>query len=1089
MPSRRWPATLLALLATALPLHAQPLTDRSEGLREQPPRWHAITGARLVLAPGQAPLDDGVLVLRDGVITDVGPAARVAVPAGARRWHLPGRTVYAGFIDLASSVGLPAALQPRTVQPPEWGPWSDLLPPPAQRPEPPRPPAGRALAVRNPQVRAEQDVAQQWEPTPAALRAARELGFASALVAPAVGVFRGQSALVQLRDDAPSAKALVLAPRVAQHLAFETGGGYPSALMGAVALLRQTLLDAQWQATPARAGGATPPRREPNSTLDALAPALAGQQPLIAVADDEQDDLRWAALRDEFRLRLVLQGNGHEYRRLRALRGARLPVIVPLTYPALPDLGHPDDALDTELEALQHWADAPANAGLLAAAGIDIALTPAGLKEPAKTFWPRLREAVRRGLSPDQALAALTTTPAALVGQQGRLGRLAPGQIANLVVARGDLFSQDEAVIEQVVVDGWPHATDAARRPDLRGTWAVAGGGEPWVIAGTAQRPTLQIGALTCQPRLTDRQLVVVLPCAPAAAPAAAGPVASSASAASAPAVPNAESQRQVIVAEWVAAPPPAADGSAAPALLRGSLQHANGLLEPWQAQRTAPAVPAPAKPVEPPPPLAVGQRYPAGGYGISPPEQPPLLLVRGATLWTSAAAGVLPATDLLVRAGRIAAIGRDLDVPAGALVVDGRGRHVTPGLVDAHSHTAVAGGVNEWSSSVTAEVRVGDVVDATAIGLYRELAGGLTTANLLHGSANAIGGQSQTIKLRWGADAPALAFDGARPGIKFALGENPRQVNWGSVANRYPASRPGVEQVLRDAFDAARQYRTDWQRWRATPQGLPPRRDLQLETLVEVLERRRVVHIHSYRADEILMFTRLAQAYGLEVAAFQHVLEGYKVADAIAAIGAGASTFSDWWGYKMETNDAIPANAGLLQRAGVLTSVNSDSDELARRLNTEAAKSVRHGGLNAEQALALVTINPARQLGVAERVGSLAVGKDADFVLWNGPPLATSSRVEQTWIDGRRYFDRDTDAALRADLARQRAALEARVRAAAAAEGPPPASAPTGPPKPATLADAMQFLQLQHALRHASQAAGSYWSGAAWHECTEGQP
>jgi imidazolonepropionase-like amidohydrolase len=1095
LASAGWPG-----LAPAQP-NAPVLTDRLEGLRDNTPQWHAITGARLVLAPGQPAIDNGVLVLRDGRISAVGPAGTVVLPAGARRWHLPGRTVYAGFIDLASSLGLPPALQARPPALPGWGTGADL-PAATPRPEPPRPPAGRALAAHNTMLRAEQDVAQQLEPKADALRSARALGFASALVAPALGVVRGQSALVQLRDEAANPKALVLAPRVAQHLAFETDEGaqpgYPSALMGAVALLRQTLLDAAWQAVTAAAAGA-PPRRAANSTLDALAPLLAPdtakRQLAIAQTDDEQDYQRFARLRDEFGLRLLLQGNGHEYRRAAQLKAAGLPVIVPLNYPPLPELDHPDSAIDTELETLQHWADAPANAGVLARAGVVFAISPAGLKDPAKTFWPRLREAVKRGLGADQALAALTSTPAMLIGQQDQLGTLARGRLANLVVASGDLFIDDDAVVEHVFVGGQPYATDAAQHADLRGRWQVAGSATPWVIGGSLAKPTLKLDGADCALRVDGRQLLLSLPCgsdADAERPTSAAP-----SAGQATTVPPA-AERQTLVAELLTPMPPAgampAATDAAPEL-RGSLQTANGLLLPWQARRSAPhTAPGPqaadGQAPKPRPPLTFGASYPAGAYGITPPAQPAVLLVRGATVWTGAAAGVLADADLLVRQGRIAAVGRQLAAPADALVIDGRGKHVTAGLIDAHSHTAIARGVNEWTSSVTAEVRVGDALDATDIGLYRELAGGLTTANLLHGSANTIGGQSQTIKLRWGADAQALKFDGARPGIKFALGENVKQSNWGPGNNRYPQTRMGVEQVLRDAFASARQYRADWQRWRAAAQGLPPRRDLQLEALVELLERRRVVHVHAYRADEILMFVRLAQEFGLEVAAFQHVLEGYKVADAIAGIAAGASTFSDWWGYKMEVMDAIPANAAMLQRAGVLTSLNSDSDELARRLNTEAAKAVRHGGLSETEALALVTLNPARQLGVAERVGSLEVGKDADFVLWSAHPLSTAARAEQTWIDGRRYFDRDADAALRADAVRQRAALAARVRSAAA-DSKPPVPPTVAPPAtaPATAADVMQYLQLQHQIRHAGHFAGSYWGGAAWHECTEGRP
>jgi imidazolonepropionase-like amidohydrolase len=399
--------------------------------------------------------------------------------------------------------------------------------------------------------------------------------------------------------------------------------------------------------------------------------------------------------------------------------------------------------------------------------------------------------------------------------------------------------------------------------------------------------------------------------------------------------------------------------------------------------------------------------------------------------------------------------------------------------------------GYNEESHSVTAEVRVADIVDPTDIDIYRQLAGGLTVAHVLHGSANTIGGQSQLIKLRWGSDAQGLAFEGATPTIKFALGENVKGSNWGP-GTRYPATRMGVEQVLRDAFAGAREYAREQRAWRADPRrGPEPRRDLQLEALTEVLDGKRLVHIHSYRADEILMFARLAKELGIPVAAFQHVLEGYKVADAIAAIGAGGSTFSDWWGYKMEVQDAIPGNAALMHRAGVLVSVNSDDAELGRRLNTEAAKAMKYGGLSEREALALVTINPARQLRIEQRTGSLEPGKDADFVIWSGPPLSNYSRAEQTWIDGRRYFDVDSDRSLRAAAASARRRL---VSLALRAPPSPPGDAPrptdaAGEARPVIAAHDLGQTPWRHLLDRARVLRPAYAGLAPWHECTEHAP
>jgi imidazolonepropionase-like amidohydrolase len=409
----------------------------------------------------------------------------------------------------------------------------------------------------------------------------------------------------------------------------------------------------------------------------------------------------------------------------------------------------------------------------------------------------------------------------------------------------------------------------------------------------------------------------------------------------------------------------------------------------------------------------------------------PRVIALRGGTLYT-VTKGTIQNGTVLIRDGKIAVVGTDVNIPSDAQVVDATGMHITPGIIDAHSHIA-NDSINEGGTTVSSMTGMEDVLDPTDLSIYRDLAGGLTTANILHGSANPIGGKNAVIKLRWGArTADELLFEGAMPGIKFALGENPKDIRTGQVQGprRYPLTRMGVEYVIRDAFTRAKAYQKAWRDYEkakvTNADAIPPRRDLQLEPLVEILEGKRLVHAHSYRADEILMMIRVAEEMGFKIATFQHVLEGYKVAKEIAAHGAGASTFSDWWGYKIEADDAIPHNAAIMVRKGVLVSINSDSAEHARRLNTEAAKSIRWGGLTEDEALALVTINPAKQLRIDNRVGSLEVGKDADIAVWTHHPLSSYAIADRVYIDGRQYYDRKGDEVRLTELRKEKAALAA---------------------------------------------------------------
>ncbi|HEV3219833.1 MAG TPA: amidohydrolase family protein [Candidatus Acidoferrales bacterium] len=419
------------------------------------------------------------------------------------------------------------------------------------------------------------------------------------------------------------------------------------------------------------------------------------------------------------------------------------------------------------------------------------------------------------------------------------------------------------------------------------------------------------------------------------------------------------------------------------------------------------------------------------------------VLLIQNATILT-VTKGTIQNGSVLIRNGKIAQVGAKIAAPAGATVIDGTGMFVAPGTVDCHSHIAIEGGVNEGSVSDSSMANIRDVINNEDPDIYRDLAGGVTEANVLHGSANAIGGQTIVIKLRWGLPADKLIFEGAVPGIKFALGENPKRSNNPNIPGqirRYPESREGVEDVIRQSFTEAVEYKKQWddynRRKAAGEQNLiPPRRDLRLDPLVEVLEGKRYVHSHCYRADEILMLLRVSNEFGFKVRTLQHVLEGYKVAKELAAYGVGASTFSDWWSYKLEAYDAIPYNMALMAQKGVIVSVNSDDAEEATHLNQEAAKGIKYGGMTHDEAMKLFTISPAMQLGIDKQVGSIEVGKDADLAIYNHDPLSVYAVVQKTIIDGKVYFDRQKDIAMRAENAKEKTALIEKERQAAAGRG-----------------------------------------------------
>lgn len=1025
-----------ALLLSGAVAEAQESSVPMQTLADNTPRFVAFTDARIVVGPRRV-IERGTLVIRDGRVVALDTRADAA-PAGALEIDLDGRSVYPGFIDLHAAWGFDAQSRCRTQAPPAGGGGGGGRFGGMGGGAPAAPTASGATHW-NARMCPERDVSQALVLDGEKAKGMRKAGFAAVLSTPMQGVLRGQGAVLSLADN-PSPQQNLLKPRVSQHVAFEQvfsfGGEYPGSKMGAIALLRQSLLDASWQQSRRDyiAKGKAAERPEANAALDALGAVVTGQQPLVFDLEDELEAARALKIAKEFELKPpILVGTGAEYRALADLRGQQGVVVVPLNYPKTPAADDAEAALDLSLVELEHWRYAPYNARLLHEAGVNVAFTATGLEQPGEEFLPAVRKAVRYGLPPEQALAALTEVPAQALGMSQSLGSLEVGRMANLLIAEGDLLREDSASLMEAWVEGHREVLKALDQPEITGRWTLDWQGQTgpaeWVVSGKPGDLKFKAGETEFTGKLNEHRLLLYPP-AKLLGGSGEGKLALEAAL-----VEGRLDGRWVRddgqVLSWLATRAGDAPAEAKP-----------------EAKEDAEAKPEVAKAPPALPALPARWRFPAGEYGReSLPEQSKALLFRDATVWMTGAGEPAAETDVLVESGKIKAVGVDLKAPAGAIEIDARGKHLTPGLIDAHSHIAVSGNVNEPSHAITSEVRLGDVIDATDIDIYRELAGGTTTSHVLHGSANPIGGQSQLIKHRWGAGAEALKFEGWTPTIKFALGENVKQSNWGEqFRTRYPQTRMGVEQILRDAFLQARAYAEA----RAEKGGVPLRRDLRLEALAEILAHDRLVHIHSYRQDEILMFARLSQELGFPVAAFQHVLEGYKVADVLNEIDAGASTFADWWSFKVEVVDGIPDNAAMMHRQGVLTSLNSDSPDLGRRLNTEAAKTVKYSGLSDTEALALVTINPARQLRVDDRVGSIEAGKDADLVLWTQHPLSSYARPQSVWIDGRRYFDVDEDAAEQARVESARAELLAiaREEKLKAPAGGPPRGPMGGPPR-----------------------------------------
>ncbi|XAM00168.1 amidohydrolase family protein [Phycisphaeraceae bacterium D3-23] len=1000
----------------AQPTSEGPLAQPPNGVRHADPTWHVLTGATVHVRPGEV-LEDASVEMRDGRIVHVGVG--LEPPAGARVWDMSGRHIYAGLIDAYVEIDVPALVD---------GPgrhWSGYVTP-------------------------ERSVLTGDGVSEGKASSLRAIGFVAAGVVPDGGIFRGQTAVVSLGEHANDASEdgpPVFREGVFHAVAFETarGDSYPSSGMGTLALIRQTIFDANWQRGEREAGRLD----DPANCLDTLADA---EVPLLIRAEDEMETLAAGGLSRELERPVVVLGSGLEFRRLDAVVADGLPMILPVAFPEAPRVATVGQADSVDLKTLMTWEQAPTNPRRFDAAGLSVSLTTHGLKH-AGLFHERLRYAMRHGLDADRALAMLTTTPAQLLGVEQHLGTIEAGKAASLLVCDGLLF-EEETTIQDVWVDGRRYEIEAETDGDFDGEWKLAVGDLEIHLTIVGTKITAREGDAEGAARAVsidhDRlhfilddeddgtgsylmQGVLEGDAMTGVGMSAAGE-AFQWTAVRTGAVEDGESgdagDDEAEDEHGDEDAPGGADAAADEA--------AEDDGEEGDAVDTA-DVDDDTGPIEVPEAI----HYPFGPYAVEVLPQSRAMLITGATIWTSGEAGIIENGALLTAAdGTIVYVGpidgvRDsgIPLPDNLVEIDATGKHITPGIIDCHSHTGLSSfGINESGQAVSAEVRISDSLNTGSVNFYRQLAGGVTTVNSLHGSANPIGGQNLVHRLRWGVVHPHDAwFDGAPAGIKFALGENVKQSNWGDRnTTRYPQTRMGVETLMRDRFIAARAYAEQWEVFEANrdadAQQPAPRRDLELEALAEILAGERLVHSHSYRQDEILMLCRVAEEFGFTIGTFQHVLEGYKVADEIAQHALGASAFSDWWAYKVEVQDAIPFNGALMHEVGVVVSFNSDSDELARRLNLEAAKAVRYGGLDPHEALKFVTLNPAIQLGIADRVGSLEAGKDADFAVWSGDPLSSFTRCEATYILAAEQFSLERDVEHRALIAQERSRLIHRI-------------------------------------------------------------
>ncbi|TXH21759.1 MAG: amidohydrolase [Chitinophagaceae bacterium] len=948
----------LLLLSFAISKSQAQVTYPEIGVANPQSPTYAFVNATVVKDAANI-IQDAALIIKEGKIISVGKSP---IPKDAIVVDCKGKYIYPSFIDMYSTYGVPIPQRAASAGGGFFGAQQFTT-------------NTKGPYNWNQAIKSEVNAVNVFSTDDKAAQSLREVGFGTVLTHQKDGIARGTGLVATLVDKKEN--LTILKDKAAAFYSFSKGTSsqsYPSSMMGAVALLRQTYLDAQWYKN-------KPVKEGLNQSLAAWNEAQT--LPQIFEVSDKWSAIRADRIGDEFGVQYIIKAGGDEYQRITEIAATKAPFILSLNFPDAQKLDDPNDARFVAWRDMAHWEMAPSNAAAFEKANIPFALTAADLRD-TKLFLTNLRKAIQYGLTEKMALEALTKNPAAFLKISDKVGSLQPGLVANFFISNGNIFV-DKSVILENWVQGVKYDINAKQDIEPIGQYKLI------VQEGAVQSNyTLKVNSKS-QASIIDKTPLTTRF--------------------------SADGKNVSIIFSNAAKPVMGKDSSSTRSAgeqtrLSGTIYengwqgigyNAKGEHITWKAvleKDTTIAV------KETPVQMAkTGTKivYPFSSYGTAGLPQQELILIQNATVWTNEADGILQNADVLVRNGKIAQVGKNISA-AGARVIDGTGKHLTSGIIDEHTHIA-AFSINEGGQSVTSEVRIGDNLNPDDINIYRQLSGGVTVGQVLHGSANTIGGQSQLIKLRWGADDEGLKFKGADPFIKFALGENVKRTAASQGNTRYPDTRMGVNEVLTDAFQRARDYE------KAIKAGdKDVRRDLELDALVEILNKKRFITCHSYVQSEILGLLNVAEKFDFRINTLTHILEGYKVADRIKQHGANVSTFSDWWGYKLEVQDAIPYNAAIMQKMGLNVCINSDDAEMARRLNQEAAKVMKYGGVTEEQAWKMVTLNPAKALHIDKQVGSIKVGKDADLVLWSHHPLSIYAQANYTLIDGAVYFDREKD-------------------------------------------------------------------------------